>query len=136
MNIISILILINIFILNIANADVYVITDKNNSVYSVSDQPDALVPNGYILTVIKGQDIHNLPIIDSPQFYNFNNGSFILNKAAVQARQAAQAKEIANQTIQEQAKASAISKLTDAISRVATQDVLTSQELQALLSGN
>ena len=43
---------------------------------------------------------------------------------------------ITAQTAQAQDKASAIAKLTDAISKVATQDVLTQQELDSLLPGS
>jgi len=118
----------------IAQADVYVITDSNGSVYDISNQPDAVVPKGYTLTVMKGQNIQNLPITNSPQLYNFSNGSFTLNKSKVQAQQAIQAESIAQDTAREQAKASALAKLADAIGKVATQDLLTDQEINAVLN--
>ena len=119
-----------------ANADVYVITASDNSVYSVSNQNDAIIPNGYTLTVLKGQTLSNLPISGNPQLYNFSKGAFTLNTTAVQNQQATQAAAIAAQTALVNAKASAIAKLTDAISKVSTADVLTTQEMEALLPGN
>lgn len=133
MNKIGLLILLSNLLVNIANADVYVVTNPQNGVYSLSEQNDCVTPKGYTTTIIKGQTISNLPITGSPQLYNFSNGAFVLNSTAVQAQQAQQTAVIASQTAQEQAKASAIAKLTDAISKVATQDVLTQSELQALL---
>lgn len=125
--------LILLLLTGIANADVYVVTNQQNNVYSVSSQNDAVIPSGYSMTVLKGQNIQNLPIVGNPQLYNFNNGGFTLNTAAVQAQQAAQSAAIASQTQQQQLQVSAIQKLTDAISKVATQDVLTQNELNALL---
>ena len=120
----------------IANADVYVTTNQQGNVYDISNVPDAVVPSGYTRTLLKGQLIQNLPIVTPYQQYNFSNGNFTLNTTAVQAQQAAQTAAIAQQTAQANAKASAIAKLTDAISKVATQDVLTQQELDSLLSGS
>lgn len=125
--------LIFLLLTGIASADVYVVTNPQNGVYSLSSENDAVVPSGYTVTILKGQTIPNLPITGSPQLYNFSNGAFTLNTIAVQAQQAAQTAAIAQQTAVTQAKASAIAKLTDAISKVATEDVLTSQELEALL---
>lgn len=119
----------------IAQADVYVVTNQQGNVYSISPQNDAVIPSGYILTVMKGQNIQNLPITGNPQLYNFSNGGFTLNVTAVQASQASQQAVIAQQTAATNAKASAIAKLTDAISKVATQDVLTQSELDSLLPG-
>ena len=121
---------------NIAQADVYVTTNQQGNVYDISNAPDAVVPSGYTRTLLKGQLIQNLPIVTPYQQYNFSNGNFTLNTTAVQAQQAAQTAAIASQTATAQAKASAIAKLTDAISKVATQDVLTQQELDSLLPGS
>lgn len=127
-------IILFIFFFNITcYADVYVITDSKNQVYSISNQNDAIIPNGYVLTIMKGQNMSNLPIIGNPQLYNFLNGNFVLNTSAVQAQQTAQATAIAQQTALQNAQASAIAKLTDAISKVATQDVLTDYEMKSLL---
>ena len=120
----------------LAQADVYVVTNPQNGVYSISPQNDAVVPSGYTVTVLKGQSVQNLPITGRPQLYNFSNGGFTLNTTAVQAQQSAQEAAIAQQTATANAKASAIAKLTDAISKVATQDVLTQQELDSLLPGS
>ena len=120
-------------ITHLAIADVYVITDKTNAVYSISDQNDAILPAGDTLTVLKGQNIVNLPISGSPQLYTFNKGGFTLNATAVQAQQDAQKAAIANQKAALQAKESAIAKLTDALSKVNVNDVLTEQEMNALL---
>lgn len=125
--------LIFFLLTGLANADVYVTTNAQGGVYDISNQPDCVVPQGYTRSVLKGKDISDLPISGSPQLYNFNNGAFTLNTSAVQAQQTQQAQAIASQTAATQAKASAIAKLTDAISKVATQDVLTQQELEALL---
>ena len=117
----------------LAQADVYVTTNAQGNVYDVSNLPDAVVPNGYTRTVIKGQDISTLPILPPYQNYNFSNGNFTLNKSLIQAKQAAEQATVAQQTSQQELQASAIAKLTDAISKVATQDVLTDQETAALL---
>ena len=119
----------------LAQADVYVTTNKQGNVYDISNAPDAVVPSGYTRTLLKGKLIQNLPIVTPYQQYNFSNGNFTLNTAAVQAAQAAQQAAIAQQTATANAKASAIAKLTDAISKVATQDVLTQSELDSLLPG-
>ena len=130
-------IILAIFLLGgIAQADVYVTINPQGAVYDVSNQPDCVVPSGYTRTLLKGQLIQNLPIVTPYQQYNFSNGNFTLNTTAVQAQQAAQQAAIAQQTAQANAKASAIAKLTDAISKVATQDVLTQQELDSLLPGS
>ncbi len=94
----------------VANADVYVVTNPQNGVYSLSDVNDAVIPSGYKLTVLKGQNIANLPISGNPQLYNFSNGAFTLNATAVQAQQAVEAQAIATQTASDNAKASAIAK--------------------------
>lgn len=117
----------------IANADVYIVTNSSHNVYAISSQNDIVVPSGDSLAVMRGQDISNLPISGSPQLYNFNNGAFSLNATAVTAQQQGQEAQIAAQAALEQARANAIAKLTDAISKVATQDVLTQQEMEALL---
>ena len=129
-------ILFLLLLTGIANADVYVVTNSSHNVYSISDQNDAVVPGGYTMTIMHNQNINNLPISGSPQLYNFNNGSFTLNSTAVAAQQAAQAAAIAQQTASANAKLSAINKLTDALNKVASQDVLTQQEFAALLPGN
>lgn len=117
-------------------ADVYVITDPNGSVYSISDVNDAVIPSGYKLTVMKGKNIKDLPISGDTQLYNFNNGGFNLNNKAFLARQAVQKQMAADADARAQAKLSAIKKLTDAITKVNPSDVLTNEELQAILPSN
>lgn len=133
MNKINAFILILVCITSTALADVYVVTNSKGAVYSISNQNDAVIPQGYNLTVMKGQNIRNLPITGNPRLYNFSNGSFTLNPDAVISDQALQAKNIAEQQAKVAAKISAIEKLTDAISKVDVNDVLTNTEMQALL---
>jgi len=118
----------------LAHADVYVVTNPQGGVYSISPQNDAVVPSGYKLTVMKGQNIQNLPITGDPQLYNFNNGGFTINAAAVTAQQNIQIQNTAAQEAAQSAKASALEKLTDAITKVDVNDVLTNSEVNALLS--
>lgn len=119
----------------IASANVYVLTDSNNAVVGLSEQNDIVAPKGDTITEIKGK-IPDLPISGDPTLYNFNGNTFTLNTTKVQAQQASQQSAIASQTSQEQAKASAIAKLTDAISKVNPADVLTSDELKSLVPGS
>lgn len=95
---------------SVSRADVYVITSQDNSIYSISEQDDAVFPNGYLKNIVKG-NISNLPISGSPQLYNFSNGSFTLNKDKVQAKQADKAKAISDQKSEDDARNSAIAKL-------------------------
>lgn len=118
---------------SVAMADVYVISASDNSVYSLSEQDDALIPKGYTKTIIKG-NIANLPISGDVSMYDFKKGAFVINAAKVKASQDAQGEAIAKQTAIVAARASAITKLTDAITKVEPKDVLTDQELNALLS--
>ncbi len=126
-------ILFLLLLTGIANADVYVTTNPQGGVYDVSSQPDAVVPKGYTRVNLQGQSISNLQILPPYQNYNYINGAFILNTAVVQASNAAQVATANAQAQQQALQVSAITKLTDAISKVATQDVLTQNELNALL---
>ncbi len=119
----------------LAQADVYVMTDSSNAVVGLSEQNDMVVPSGYKISTIKGS-ISNLPINGDPTIYNFNKGSFTINATKVQAKQTADQAAVATQTAADNAKASAIAKLTDALTKVEPKDVLTSDELKALLPGN
>lgn len=117
----------------IAHADVYVTTNQQGNVYDVSPLPDAVVPSGYTRVEIKNLTIATLPIVQPYQNYNYINGSFTLNATAVTAQQVAQAATIAAQTAQAATATSALAKINDAISKVATQDTLTQNELMALV---
>lgn len=125
-----------ICVAQIAHADVYVVINPAGNVYSISNQNDAVIPSGYKLTVMKGKNIQDLPISGAPQLYNFSNGAFTLNKSALSAQQAQQASAQATEDARTQAKLSAIQKLTDAITKVNPSDVLTNDELQAILPSN
>jgi len=96
--------LILLFLCGNAYADVYVTVNSQGNVYDISNMPDAVVPTGYTRTILKGQDISNLQIVQPYQNYNFANGNFTLNSTAVQAQQAAQATAIAAQTASATAK--------------------------------
>lgn len=126
-------ILFFILMTGLANADVYVMTDSNNAVVGLSEQNDMVVPVGNKVSTVKG-NISNLAINGDATMYDFNKGSFSINIAKVQAKQAADVQAVATQTASDSAKASAIAKLTDAISKVEPKDVLTDEEIQALLS--
>lgn len=128
------LILLLLFgISQVCHADVYVVTNAQGNIYDVSNEPDCVIPVGDTRTIIKGQNISNLPISGNPQLYTFNKGGFTLNASAITKQQTAQQQAIAQETSDAQAKASAIAKLTDAISKVNPADVLTNQELNAIL---
>ena len=127
--------LILLLLTGIAQADVYVMTDQNNNVVALSSQNNAVVPPGDIVTDLPGT-VAQLPITGDPTMYTFSGNTFTINASKIQAQQAQQTAAIAQQTATANAKASAIAKLTDAISKVATQDVLTQQELQSLLPGS
>lgn len=133
MNRIIVLILLIIGVSSVSNADVYVVTNSSHNVYAISNQNDIVVPSGDTETIMKGQNIENLPITGNPQLYNFSNGGFTVNTAAVTAKQASDTQAADAQQAIEAAKISAIEKLTDAISKVDVNDVLTNSEMQALL---
>lgn len=117
----------------VAHADVYVVTDKSNRIYSLSEENDAVIPKDYTLTILKGQKISNLPITGDSSLYNFIGGAFTINQPALQAKQTAEQNALAAATAATNAKASALAKLTDAITKVNPADVLTSQEIDALI---
>lgn len=94
----------------IAQAKVYVITAPDSSVYSVSEQDDAVIPKGYSKNIING-NISNLPISGEPSLYNFNKGAFTLNSGKVQARIIEQQKQIMLEADHQDKKGSAIVKL-------------------------
>ncbi len=95
---------------SVANADVYILTDSNNSVIGLSEQNDMVVPSGYKISVVKG-NIDNLPINGDPTLYNFDKGYFTLDKVKVQTQQSKQQSDIATQTAKSNMKNSAINKL-------------------------
>lgn len=95
---------------DLCKADVYVVTDQNNSVISLSEQNDAVVAKGNNISIVKG-NISNLPISGDATLYNFSNGAFILNKSKVQAKQAEQQTAIATQKSANDARTSGLAKI-------------------------
>ncbi len=94
----------------LATADVYVLTDANNSVVGLSEQNDMVVPAGSKVNKVSG-NISNLPINGDVTMYNFNKGSFSLDKGKVQKQQKQQQDDISAQTAKAAIKVSAIGKL-------------------------
>lgn len=123
-------ILFLLLMITAARADVYVMTNSDNSVIGLSEQNDMVVPNGNKVSKINGT-IANLPISGDPTLYNFSNGGFTLNSAKVSAQKAAQQEAIAKQQAIVEAKASAIEKIQAAL-EATSQDSLTTDEIKAL----
>lgn len=94
----------------IARADVYVITAKDNSIYSISEADDAVIPIGYNKNIIKGT-ISNLPISGDVKLYNFSNGTFVLNPDKIKAKNIEEQSNINSENDEKNNKASAIAKL-------------------------
>ena len=91
-------------------ADVYVVTAPDKSVYSVSEQNDAVIPQGYSVKRINGS-IAQLGLVRDPSFYKFEGNRF---NADVQKIKAVDDAIIASQRELEAQKAlrqSAINKL-------------------------
>ncbi len=103
-------ILFLILFCGVANADVYILTDQNNSVVGLSEQNDIVKPDGYKISKIKG-DIANLPISGEPNLYIFDKGQFTLNATAVQKKQKDQTDAIKKQSDMDKVKTSVIGKL-------------------------
>lgn len=67
-------------IVTIASADVYVITAPDKTVYSLSEQDDAVVPKGYKKDVLKNKVIKDLPVTAGQEnMYDFDGGKFSIN---------------------------------------------------------
>lgn len=78
-------ILFLIFMCSIAQADVYVITAPDKSVYSLSEQDDAVLPDGYIKNIVPNKHISDLVVsMGEEKLYDFDKGTFILNSKKVQ----------------------------------------------------
>lgn len=92
-------------------ADVYVITDKTDAVYSISERNDAVIPSGYTETVIKNKMIGDLPIDGDVSLYKFKGNKFSLDGKKVAdktKRETDQALEVESRKV---ARQSAIEKL-------------------------
>ncbi len=110
--------------------------NKNTSqVMTITDSPVILSNDDQkVISSAKLPNNFDINTLAKPfSYYNYVNGNVTLNAAMVLADENAQVTEARKSQAIAIAKANAIAKLTDAISKVATQDVLTSQELNALL---
>lgn len=125
-------ILFLILMCGIAQADVYILTDSNNSVVGLSEQNDIVVPKGDSITVIKGT-ISNLPITGDPTMYNLNGNTFNLDKTKVQAQQDADKAVISKQIAKDNFKVSALGKIQDALTKTNPSDQLTNEEINAIM---
>ncbi len=103
-------ILFLILMTNLASADVFVITAPDQSVYSVSEQDDAITPQGYKKDVIKNQHIKDLPLADNEKMYDFNGNKFTLNAKKVQDKNKAEQDAILAEQDKQTKKSSAIAK--------------------------
>lgn len=118
-------ILFLILMCSAANADVYVVTAQDKSVYSVSEQNDAIVPNGYKKDIIKGKNIDSLGLNANVALYDYDGGKFTMNAGRVSAKN----KEEQDQILLEQDKAA---KRASAIAKFKAMG-LTDDEAAALI---
>lgn len=95
----------------VAMADVYVVTAPDKSVYSLSEQRDCVIPQGYVEDVIQGKGIADLALGDDLSLYNYNGKKFSLDdKKVTKKNKDLQDASLARQARMD-AKASAIAKL-------------------------
>lgn len=95
-----------------AHADVYVITAPDKSVYSISEQDDAVVPNGYKKSVLPGKKIQDLTVsMGEEKMYDFNGSKFTLNAAKVTEKNKAEEDAIKEKQKLDSDRLSAITKL-------------------------
>jgi hypothetical protein len=66
-----------------AFADVYVITAPDKTVVSLSEQDDAVMPEGYSKDIIKNKMIVDLPIDGDVTLYKFNGNKFSIDGVKV-----------------------------------------------------
>jgi hypothetical protein len=85
----NILLILMLAICTPALADVYVITDKDGGIYSISEQDDAVLPAGYSKDIIKGKMIGDLALDGDLSLYKFNGKKFTIdtNKVAERRKQ-------------------------------------------------
>lgn len=70
---------------SVVRADVYVITAPDKSVYSLSEQDDAVIPQGYKKDIIKNKKIADLTVsMGEEKLYDFSGNKFTLNNKKVQ----------------------------------------------------
>ena len=105
-------ILFLILFCGVANADVYVITAPDKSVYSISEQDDAVIPSGYNKNVLAKKSIKDLTFnMGEEKMYDFSGSKFTLNATRVIAKNKAESDAIANENKKNTDKTSAITKL-------------------------
>lgn len=98
----------------LARADVYVITAPDKSVYSLSEQDDAVLPKGYSKNVIKNKGIKDLTVsMGEEKLYDFNGSKFSLDEKKVQEKNKAENDLILLKQKRENDKASALKKMKD-----------------------
>lgn len=92
-------------------ADTYIITKPDKSVYSISNQDDAVVPQGYDKHVVKDKDPKDFNIGTDTTLYDYKNGAFVVNgQRALKKQQDAQDEAVKAEKITNDKK-SAIEKL-------------------------
>lgn len=106
-------ILFLIFFCGIARADVYVVTAPDKSVYSISEAPDAVAPDGYKTDILRGQSIKDLPLAEDQKMYNFNGKKFVLDAKKVTDRSKAEKDAILEAERHGGLRKSALTKIQD-----------------------
>lgn len=92
-------------------ADVYVITAPDKTIYSLSEQDDAVVPPGYVKDIIKGKDIKSLMLGEDLSLYSYNGKKFTLDDKKVAKKNKDLMDASVSRENKRNAKASAIEKL-------------------------
>lgn len=101
-----------LLMIQVVEADVYVITAPDKSVFSLSEQDDAVVPDGYKKNIVKNKMIKDLTFsMGEEKLYDFNGGSFTLNSKKVQDKNKEINDAILLDQTRESDKISAINKL-------------------------
>lgn len=110
----------------IADAKVYIVTDTNDAVVSISEQNDAVVPRGYNVSTVKGK-IDGLPISGDPTLYDFKSGSFVLNNKRVTDKNTVQQNSII-------ATQNRNTNRTSGFKKIQTTNSLTDDEMKAIFN--
>lgn len=97
---------------NIAQADVYVLTAPDKSVQGLSEQDDMVVPDSYTKSVIKNKNISDLPInLGEEKMYDFDGSKFKLNSIKVEEKNRIERQSILDNKKRSEDRVSAINKL-------------------------
>lgn len=105
------LIIIFLALSNLAFADVYVITDSIGSIYSLSEQDDAVLPVGYSKDIIRGKNISDLALDSDVSIYKYSSGKFSIDTKKVAEKRQKEADIQKAKDDAETAKKSAMDKL-------------------------